>query len=62
MALDTVGARLLQLQGITNFGENRPLDTTPKHIFVAGGKYKLDVIDLRHIEMIRLGWMEGALI
>jgi hypothetical protein len=62
VALDAVGARLLQLQRIAYFGEDCPLDTTPKHIFVADEEYKLGVGDLHRIEIIRLGWMEGALI
>jgi hypothetical protein len=62
VALDAVGARLLQLQRIACFGEDRPLDTTPKHIFVADEKYKLGVSDLRRIDVVKLGWMEGALI
>jgi hypothetical protein len=62
VALDAVGARLLQLQRIAHFGEDRPLDTTPKHIFVADEKYKLGVSDLRRIEVVKIGWMEGALI
>lgn len=62
VALDAVGARLLQLQRVAYFGEDRPLDTTPKHIFVADEEFKLGVGDLRRIEIIRLGWMEGALI
>jgi len=62
VALDAVGARLLQLQRITYFGEDRPLDTTPQHIFVADERYKLGVSDLRRIEVIKLGWMEGSLI
>jgi hypothetical protein len=62
VALDAVGARLLQLQRIAHFGEDRPLDTTPKHIFAADEKYKLGISDLRRIEVVKLGWMEGALI
>ncbi|MCJ7703905.1 MAG: twin-arginine translocation signal domain-containing protein [Desulfobacterales bacterium] len=62
VALDAVGARLLQLQRIAHFGEDRSLDTTPKHIFVADEKYKLGVSDLRRIEVVKLGWLEGALI
>jgi hypothetical protein len=62
VALDAVGARLLQLQRIAYFGEDRPLDTTPKHIFAADEKYKLGISDLRRIEVVKLGWMEGALI
>jgi hypothetical protein len=62
VALDAVGARLLQLQRIAYFGEDRPLDTQPKHIFAADQKYKLGVSDLKRIEIVRLGWTEGALI
>jgi hypothetical protein len=62
VALDAVGARLLQLQRVAHFGEDRPLDTTPKHIFAADEKYKLGVSDLRRIEVVKLGWMENSLI
>lgn len=62
VALDTIGARLLQLQRVAHFGEDRPLDTTPNHIFVADEKYKLGVSDLGRIDLIKLGWMEKALI
>jgi len=62
VALDAVGARLLQLQRVAYFGEDRPLDTQPKHIFAADQKYKLGVSDLNRIEIVKLGWMEGVLI
>jgi hypothetical protein len=62
VALDAVGARLLQLQRIAHFGEDRPVDTTPKHIFMADQKYKLGVSDLNRIEIIKVGWMEGSLV
>ena len=62
VALDAVGARLLQLQRIASLGEDRPIDTQPKHIFVADQKYKLGVSDLNRIEIVKLGWMEGVLI
>jgi len=62
VALDAVGARLLQLQRIAHLGEDRPIDTQPKHIFVADQKYKLGVSDLNRIEIMKVGWMEGSLI
>ncbi len=62
VALDAVGARLLQLQRTAHFGEDRPLDTTPKHIFAADEKYKLGVSDLRRINIVKLGWTEGTLL
>jgi hypothetical protein len=62
VALDAVGVRLLQRQRIAHFGEDRPLDTQPIHILAADRKYKLGVSDLNRIEIVKLGWMEGALI
>ncbi len=62
VALDAVGARLLQLQRTAYFGEDRPLDNPPTHIFAADEKYHLGVSDLRRIDIVKLGWMEGALI
>lgn len=62
VALDAVGVRLLQRQRIAHFGEDRPLDTQPIHILAADQKYKLGVSDLERIEIVKLGWMEGALI
>jgi hypothetical protein len=62
VALDAVGVRLLQRQRIAHFGEDRPLDTQPIHILAADQKYNLGVSDLNRIEIIKLGWMEGALI
>lgn len=62
VAIDAVGARLLQLQRIASFGEDRPLDNPPTHIFVADEKYRLGISDLNRIQLIKLGWMEGSLI
>jgi hypothetical protein len=47
---------------MVHFGEDRPLDTMPKPIFVADEEYKLGLSDLRQIEIVRLGWMEKSLI
>lgn len=62
VALDAVGARLLQLQRIAHFKEDKPLDTPPTHIFAADEKYKLGVSDLRRINIVKIGWTEGTLI
>ncbi len=62
VALDAVGARLLQLKRISHFGEDRALDVQPTHISVAEKKYRLGVSDLNRIQIIRLGSMEDALI
>lgn len=62
VAVDAVGAHLLQRKRIAFFGEDRELDVPPTHINVADKKYHLGVSDLNRIELIKLGWMEGALI
>lgn len=62
VAVDTVGAHLLQSKRIAFFGEDRGLDVPPIHIMVADKKYHLGVSDLSRIQLIKLGWMEEVLI
>ena len=62
VAVDAVGAHLLQKKRIAFFGEDRELDAPPTHINVADKKYHLGVSDLNRIELIRIGWVENALI
>jgi hypothetical protein len=62
VAVDAVGAHLLQVKRKAFFGEDRSLDATPVHIAVADKKYKLGVSDLNRIQLIKLGWQEDILI
>jgi hypothetical protein len=62
VAVDTIGAHLLQTKRIAYFGEDRALDVPPVHIAVADKTYHLGVSDLRRIQLIKSGWMEEALI
>ena len=62
VAVDAVSVRLLQLQRIAHFGEDRPLDTQPIHVLAADQKYNLGVSNLNRIEIVKLGWMDGVLI
>ena len=62
VAVDAVGAHLLQVKRIAFFGENRALDVPPIHIVAADKEYKLGVSDLNRIQVIKLGWMDQALI
>jgi hypothetical protein len=62
VAVDAVGAHLLQKKRIAFFGEDRELDVQPTHINVADRKYHLGVSDLKRIQLIRLGWTDDALI
>jgi hypothetical protein len=62
VAVDTVGAHLLQAKRIAFFGEDKTLDVPPVHIVAADKKYHLGVSDLSRIQLIKLGWMEEVLI
>jgi len=58
VAVDTIGARLLQVKRMAFFGEDRALDVPPSHIIVADKKYHLGVSDLSRIQLVKLGWIE----
>jgi hypothetical protein len=62
VAVDAVGAHLLQTKRIAFFGEDRALDVPPVHILAADKTYHLGVSDLRRIQLVKLGWMEEVLI
>jgi len=62
VAVDAVGAHLLQTKRIAFFGEDRALDVPPIHILAADKTYHLGISDLRRIQLIKLGWMEEVLI
>lgn len=62
VAVDAMGAHLLQVKRFAFFGEDRALDVPPSHIMVADKKYHLGVSDLNRIQLVKLGWMAEALI
>ena len=62
VAVDAIGAHLLQAKRIAFFGEDRALDVAPIHIVVADKQYHLGVSDLSRIQLIKLGWMDEVLI
>ncbi len=62
VAVDAVGARLLQLKRVAHFGEDRALDVLPVHITVADQKYNLGVSELSRIDLVKLGWMDEVLL
>jgi hypothetical protein len=62
VAVDAVGAHLLQVKRVAFFGEDKALDVPPVHIVAADKKFHLGVSDLGRIQLIKLGWMEGVLI
>lgn len=62
VAVDSTGVRILQAKRRDYFGEDRPLNPPPKHIFLADTRYHLGTADPGHIELITLGWEEGLLL
>ena len=61
VAVDAVGAHLLSAKRVAFFGEDRPLDVSPKHIEAADRKYSLGTSDLRRIDLVKIGWTEDVL-
>jgi len=62
VAVDAIGAHLLQAKRVAFFGEDRPLDVDPIHIVAAEKQNHHGVSDLSRIQLIKLGWMEEVLI
>jgi hypothetical protein len=62
VAVDAIGARLLQAKRIAFFGEDRALDVPPTHIMVADKTYRLGISDLSRIQLVKLGWADELLI
>jgi hypothetical protein len=62
VAVDAIGAHLLQTKRTSHFGDDRPLDVPPVHIEAAEKRYNLGVSDLKRIRLVKLGWTEEILI
>lgn len=62
VAVDAIGAHLLQTKRTAHFGDDRPLDVPPVHIEAAEKRYSLGVSDLKRIRLVKLGWTEQILI
>jgi hypothetical protein len=62
VAVDSTGVRILMAKRKEFFGEERPLNPPPKHIFLADTRHHLGTADPEKIELIKLGWKEDILI
>jgi hypothetical protein len=62
VAADATGLRILEARRREFFGKDQPFEVPPKHIVVAEKKFGLGVADPARIDLVRLGWAEGALI
>ncbi len=62
VAVDATGARIIEAKRKLYFGDDRPISPPPHHIEIAGERYGLGVSNPDQIDLVRLGWMENALI
>jgi len=62
VAVDAVGARILQAKRRLHFGEERPLQPPAHHIILADTRHHLGVSNPDRIELVKLGWQEDILI
>ncbi len=62
VAADVTGLRILQAKRREHFGDDRPFQMPPHHVFLADTRHHLGVSDANKIELVKLGWEEGALI
>ena len=62
VAVDATGARIIEAKRREFFGGHRPISPRPHHIQVADTRYGIGVSDPARIDLIRLGWEQGALI
>jgi hypothetical protein len=62
VAVDATGARIIEARRKLYFGDDRPISPPPHHIKIADTQYGLGVSDPERIDVVRLGWMEDALI
>ena len=62
VAADATGLRVLEAQRREFFGEDKPMQPTPHHIFLADTRHHLGVSGEDRIELVKLGWTDGVLI
>ena len=62
VAVDATGVRILLAKRKQHFGEERPLNPPPKHVFLADTRYHLGTADPQNIELIKLGWDENSFV
>ncbi len=62
VAVDSIGVRILLAKRKEYFGEMRPLNPPPKHIFLADTRHQLGTADPKKIDLIKIGWRGDILI
>ena len=56
VAVDSIGVRIIQAKRKAFFGEERPLNPPPKHIFLADTRHHLGTADPNKINLIKTGY------
>lgn len=62
VAVDSTGVRILQAMRKDHFGDDRPLSTPPKHVFLADTRHHLGTADPQKIELIKLGYDQDSFV
>jgi len=62
VAVDSIGVKIIQAKREEFFGEHRPINPPPKHIFLADTRHHLGNADPTKIELIKIGWDKEILI
>ena len=62
VAVDAMGVRILTAKRAEFFGEDRPINPPPKHVYLADTRHHLGTADPSKIELIKLGWSDNSLI
>jgi len=62
VAVDTTGLSIIEAKRREFFKGDVPLPITPHHIRFAAEKFNLGVADRARIDVVKLGWKDGALI
>jgi len=62
VAIDTTGLRILEAKRLEYFKEYRPMTPPAHHVKIADTRHGLGISDPDRIELVRLGWQDGALI
>lgn len=62
VAVDSVGARIIQAKRRAHFGDDRPVSPPPHHIEVADTRYALGNASSAKIDLVRVGRAEESLI
>ncbi len=62
VAVDAVCMKILEAKRREFKGADWPISPPPKHVHVAEEKYRLGHAKVENIELVKLGWEEGALI